>query len=123
MADAKEVLKRAVEGSIAHCGAVFDASGAQIMTLPPNSVAVASAQAAQLKSMFTHREIPLSQGFTVAGNKYMALRASNQIIVGKCGLQGCVLARCGGDDTLLLLTDDKVDIGSVTAHVSAQLKL
>jgi hypothetical protein len=53
MADAKEVLKvhsilvfyfrlmivhdsvllqRAVEGSIAHCGAVFDASGAQIMT-------------------------------------------------------------------------------------------
>jgi hypothetical protein len=51
------------------------------------------------------REIPLSQGFSVAGSKFMALRATNQaplppsrtvthlltriyqIIVGKCGLQ------------------------------------
>ena len=27
-------------------------------------------------------------------------------------VQGCVLARCGGDDTLLLLTDDKVPLAT-----------
>ncbi len=144
------------------------------------------------------REVPLSQGFSVAGSKFMALRAteqvtarfphtpphvpsisfnssahsSRQIIVGKCGLQviggracvqqrqshdrgfsvhgiekhvvtlglqGCVLARCVADNTVLLLSDDKVlspvrppltltpstqvDISAVVAHVSAQLKL
>lgn len=107
--------------------------------------------------------MPLSQGFSVAGSKFMALRAteqvttrfphtpphvpsiplnasahsSRQIIVGKCGLQvigvqqrqshdrgfcahgidkhgvtlglqGCVLARCVADNTVLLLSDDKV---------------
>ena len=55
------------------------------------------------------------------------------------GLQGCVLARCVADNTVLLLSDDKVlslvrppltltpsaqvDISAVVAHVSAQLKL
>ena len=54
-------------------------------------------------------------------------------------LQGCVLARCVADNTVLLLSDDKVlslvrppltltpsaqaDISAVVAHVSAQLKL
>ncbi len=201
------LAQHAVEGSFAHCGAVFDASGAQLMTytalnlleqfllfhtltrsLPPNSIVISAAQAAPLLDMFTHRRQPPQPSqpahrassrlrlrrffagksryhkvlsFPEASSWLFAPRTKRvapalspplpppfsflpvlQIIVGKCGLQvsdyvasadnrvpaclsvrvrlmrtgcfvtrhvqGCILARCGGDCTLLLLSDDKV---------------